>query len=108
MTTTTVGHTPGPWKAEMGFVVAAEPWDKMYVARAYEPQVMEHLGCFGPSQSFNDVADMAAANARLIAAAPEMLEALKAARAELSFFPYLEREVERLIEDAIAKATGDA
>jgi hypothetical protein len=57
MTTTTQGHTPGPWFSA-SYVVGS---DKGTIANAYNPR----LG------------DEGEANARLIAAAPEMLEALR-------------------------------
>lgn len=94
-------HTPGPWEASAGDVYA-EPTSgfPMKVAAAFAQR--------------GDVVQMeqVAANARLIAAAPELLEALEAAIKWAA--PMAEAPVEARPEwfdkcrAAIAKATGES
>lgn len=60
-------HTPGPWKVEAGLVnnqipITAHPGHKVYVAHVAIAKLVD-----------------AEANARLIAAAPDMLETLRSA-----------------------------
>jgi len=62
-------HTPGPWDLwvdkEGAFTIRAEPEDGMVIAK-------RNVGTNDPAEGI--------ANAHLIAAAPELLEALKSAR----------------------------
>lgn len=58
----TTKHAPGPWKAQGLAIVAS---DRSFVGRLYP-------WCADPQDS-----ECAKANARLIAAAPELLEALE-------------------------------
>jgi len=90
-------HTPGPWTVEIseGELVVGQPGPDgsiVYVERYY-PEDPEHR-----------------ANARLIAAAPELLEALKKAEIILRLAPILGKEEACLteVQAAIAKAEGDA
>ena len=62
-------HTPGPWTAPGGIYVFTESVDTRYVAQAMHAEGMTE----------EDVA----ANARLIAAAPDLLEALQALVAQV-------------------------
>lgn len=98
-------HTPGPWTAEYGIR------DQFHLPQ-YQRKDTSHviLGA-------NDlpIAELRLgnieANARLIAAAPEMLEMLKAAlRAHKVGFlsQSLHDEFTKALEQAIAKATGGA
>lgn len=104
-------HTPGPWRYEPGGghaynrIVGSEyvqvnGWPEPIngVSNAsYSDRICENLGDInlpGP-----------AANARLIATAPEMLEGLKQARAWLEGWASAEPEI-AYIESIIAKATG--
>ena len=76
--TQTGQHTPGPWdfdgigpSGEALFIVAPDQsgrWNDIYIA---EIAVTDEEGRIAPTQAERD------ANARLIASAPEMLEALK-------------------------------
>lgn len=69
-------HTPGPWSVEL---VAGLPVIVAGRHRVGEAQVDGGIGRLKEP----GVREEVAANARLIAAAPEMLEALKAAEREL-------------------------
>lgn len=66
-------HTPGPWKAE-----APSEYGISIVAPSGGS-----LGCAWPEDLLGNMHD-AVANARLIAAAPDLLEALSAAQAALA------------------------
>lgn len=97
-----VKHTPGPWEVSKGF-------HKNRIADSDDAAIGYALGS-------NDEAE---ANARLIAAAPEMLEALYEAEEyfdnradadndETGFVPNTEMKLLVSIRAAIAKATGAA
>lgn len=102
-------HTPGPWvvcvddEDDRGFTIFAEAQIKNGVIHADDWDC--HVASAGLNcQNFE-------ANARLIAAAPEMLEALRLA--EMAMLGYLHRN--EVIDSALAaartvitKATGDA
>jgi hypothetical protein len=67
-------HTPGPWEIERPFEE-----DGLYVSSestALICEVMEHSGHGTPLQN-EEAEEMDEANARLIAAAPDLLEALQ-------------------------------
>lgn len=90
-------HTPGPWRAD---------WDdngQWYV---------EPLGVTGSALRGDSGDCIEAANAHLIAAAPELLEALQALRGWLQARTSLDsgeiHSMKRSIEPVIAKATGGA
>lgn len=92
-------HTPGPWFVD-GLIVSAA--GKGSVGFAYGPSFAER----------SEVGRESLANARLIAVAPELLEALQmllsytlSCEALLNATPAGQIEVARA---AIAKATGDA
>jgi hypothetical protein len=103
--TTTTQHTPGPWKLEItdtGFrVIYSDSTLRSHIAALHEAALCEEHG-----DTF--------ANARLIAAAPQMLEALRAAL-EAMGDTYDARDAagtegEQLrdqIAEAIAAATGE-
>lgn len=85
-------HTPGPWSIKDDAVNAIEPdvmAGEFYIAQ-----------CFGHSHH-----DEALANARLIAAAPELLEALQDCREALRRAG-AEGEL-KVVDAAIAKALGE-
>lgn len=83
-------HTPAPWYIDETFGLIM--WQDKEVAAI-------HAGRNGD----------AAANAQLIAAAPELLEALYVAEAELEQSIAAGSEIVlRCVRDAIAKATGGA
>ena len=100
-----MGYTKGPWVVSSTFLVCAKP-SAAIVANCTPLVEIPEL-----SIPMDEVAD----NARLIAAAPELLDALKDARDHLDYCGYgdsVEREcavaekLEERIEAAIAKAEG--
>lgn len=91
-------HTPGPWRAEIGD--ENEPWSHQWpriVSDEYE--VVGTEGLYGDFETD-------CANARLIAAAPELLAALKECVCALETCGKDYRATE-LARAAIAKATGE-
>ena len=88
MTTKTATHTPGPWTAACNDIIATANDGRAFVGRIAGRRIA----------SEND------ANARLIAAAPDLLTACKAA------LPSLEHHVpwHSILLAAIAKAEGTA
>jgi len=86
-------HTPGPWEIRVD-------------TGEYG---IYHLEGPGPGYRHDDVRDREAedqANADLIAAAPELLEALKIAEVHLGWGDVTLENVHRIVRNAIAKATG--
>lgn len=86
-------HTPGPWTAQRDpGAVMADDW------------------CIGAGSQIDMVAVCSERDARLIAAAPELLEALIAVRAwDVSNLALdVPLEIRRQMQAAIAKATGGA
>ena len=115
------GFTPGPWEAcnnpgdwGLGGAWSIVPPD----ANPYEwDQCISHVEyqtpyCLGEKQSVIDAANLAGANARLIAAAPDLLNLLTAADRldELTGenLAVYARTYAALARAAIAKATGGA
>ena len=100
-TATTTTHTPGPWK---------HGETTMTRGRIYGGGVL--VATLDPPQLQEEVA-MKEADARLIAAAPDMLEALKACADPRAFGNLMgghsydaEQRAMELVREAIAKATG--
>lgn len=102
-------HTPGPWKAKYS------PQDSVHVIRMgsalddphnYESHhVVEYDHCLERRRDKRQFAE-ADANARLIAAAPDLLETLKRAHACATYDEQAGRCVGCPIQDAIDKAEG--
>jgi len=95
MTKHTPGHTPGPWKVDKElnsfrgqWLIAIDVGD-----RGRGMAVSETIGGTGDER----------ANARLIAAAPELLEALK----EIESATVEGGNINGIAKKAIAKATGE-
>ena len=96
-----VKHTPGPWFASGRYIGTVNH--------------MSYIGeCRNAADNWSDDCP-ASANARLIAAAPELLEALKEAQLALAMCQprtdngaKCQREAMENARDAIAKATGAA
>lgn len=95
-------HTPGPW--QIGGELISKEGSNLEIASVWSKSANRR---FSPSQSEAD------ANARLIAAAPELLEALQTlldkvdhkrynVRTDLDFFL-----ADAAAQTAIARATGD-
>lgn len=93
-------HTPGPWSCSTSSDTdrhrfEAQVWDANGRALAF----------FDYGRTIGEEAD---ANARLIAAAPDLLESLQEALERLYFYCVpISDEVDKKIRDAIAKATGE-
>lgn len=85
--------TPGPWRVDKDLVLGPE---------GYEGNIV----CVAPEKTFFRSRDFWEANANLIAAAPNLLEALAFAKSViLSGEPWTET-CERVIQGAINKAKG--
>lgn len=89
-----VQHTPGPWKA---YPI------EMNHGLPYTPVAANTLLAKVYSEAFGDY-EQSEANARLVAAAPDLLEALKLADAMLSGANMNANVVEQKVRAAIAKA----
>ena len=93
-------HTPGPWNAERtGF--------RWSIVDASGELVLSH---YGSTNSLDDATMMASktgkqltANARLLASAPDLLDALECLHADLGRLP---PKVADIVRAAIAKAVG--
>lgn len=86
-------HTPGPWRPNDNADVVLESDDAMVIAWCSSPDV--------------EMGDEHKANARLIASAPDLLEALKHSLRWVSVAPGSDAQAcTRKIEAAIAKAEG--
>lgn len=86
-------HTPGPWEAER-YTDAAGAMPAMY-----RVNFLDVDGCHGTLTDRLEDAD-----ARLIAAAPDLLAALLKVREFVALYPLAHRERE-IVEAAIARAT---
>ncbi len=94
-------HTPGPWMTKRAAVQTDGAYDFAVVTETTDI-IAETFGRSGVA-TYHD----AEANARLIAAAPELLAALKAAREfGLDDFKSGEQPIYEQMDAAIAKAEG--
>lgn len=106
----TRGPTPGPWD-----YVASTEHHGPYVTSEYGSTIADCYAMSSPSslsvrnggdsRPIHHMAEMSDANARLIAAAPELLAALKEC-AESAGFPYMTFEARDRVSAAIARAEG--
>ena len=90
-----VKHTPGPWRYEPQ---NGSPTTGQHMISGSKPGYLAEVRDCGSG----DVV----ANAHLIAAAPDMLEALKAALSLIEIAIPFDGEVNRMVRNAIAKAEG--
>lgn len=96
-------HTPGPWRTKR------EGFSTIYVEAPIGGGWVQEIAACGPT---NDGSAQQEANARLIAAAPELMEALQGLVAVLDRQLHSPHAAERAsplgrARAAIAKATGD-
>jgi hypothetical protein len=102
-------HTPGPWKLKDW-----TSYDQQGVIEAYGEQVVDANDHMVSSATIEGASEGEEANARLIAAAPELLSACLAvmdAHAEFRReYPNVTDEAPclGLVREAVAKATGSA
>lgn len=107
-------HTPGPWRLS-----ASSPniikQDYTYLGLDEESGVLIGSACGNDKSGFYPDEDEGRANARLISAAPELLEALEGIANHYDMDGYGEKawkdlalEMADLARAAIAKATGEA
>ncbi len=94
----TTNHTPGPWKKARN----SSFWE---VVTPFQDQLIDEADEFSPSVAYawGSTEEEAEANASLIAAAPDLLEALQLAEHVISKAGY---PVDSSITRAISKATG--
>lgn len=94
--------TPGPW-------IISGRMTKYVEARIGGGLIQEVASC-GPTDADGGYGEQQHANALLIAAAPDLLEALELVldRAQWDEHCYLGTEVESKVVDAIAKARGQS
>lgn len=99
-----MSHTPGPWEVGGPYpgVSVIVCVDGGCGGDAPEPPLYEPI-CIVDSRKTGEQSAQALADARLIAAAPEMLEALKVAQDILNF----RGEPNEIIDNAIAKAESE-
>ena len=92
-------HTPGPWKCSQH--LGHFSWSVHMDAgdRGRGSTIVDGVGGIDREQRL--------ANARLIAAAPDLLEALEAALRKIEWILPVEWDVMRQINAAIAKAKGE-
>lgn len=103
-------HTPGPWSVPH-FAKPDVNCNCKYVLSDDHMGAVASVHCSGEGSDWEKHGDNprfeeAVANAHLIAAAPDLLEALKEA-ANSSGFQYMMFETRERINDAIAKAEGN-
>ena len=89
-------HTPGPW-----IIGTPPPNGEQTIGTGSAGGVMVAVATTGV-----DMEAITLANAHLIAAAPDMLEALKAALSLIEIVIPFDGEVNRMVRNAIAKAEG--
>ena len=99
----TAKHTPGPWVAD-SFPYYGHP-ARLTPTISINPVILGQVVKL-PIAKVHRISDEHAANARLIAAAPDLLEALKDARRELAYAG--RQEAHDRAHAAITKAVGGA
>ena len=98
-------HTPGPWH------IATEPDSGNYAITVKSPGISSHVANIFAGRLCEEHGGSAYANARLIAAAPDLLAALEALRGDLLRYPNDDARREMIVDAAdaaIAAARGGA
>jgi hypothetical protein len=95
-------HTPGPWHVHSGKLRPNFPTEIFAIHSEDGQEVVGWTGFDGTA--FPEDRE---ANARLAAAAPELLEACREGIRMCDFFGHSLRKMRPVFEAAIAKATGD-
>lgn len=95
-------HTPGPWKVHPYRNVSVGPYNKGIDVGPYGRAVARVIGAFEEQHAGPE----AEANARLIAAAPEMLRVLKVVESFMDAVGPAYRDDLQQVRDVIAKAEG--
>jgi hypothetical protein len=101
-------HTPGPWVARQTF---SNRWDIEVLREGLVPLTIGHVSTAVLGVGTHR-ADLTEANARLIAAAPDLLEALRDAYCHITLLatgqrpPCSNAEASEAVGAVIAKATG--
>lgn len=93
------GHTPGPW-----FITGNMT---RYIEASIGGGLIQEVASCGPTEADNGYGEQQMANARLIAAAPELLEALEHAVKTAEWDTYGRASLNKA-RAAIAKARGEA
>jgi hypothetical protein len=96
-------HTPGPWRVQDNTIGTNEV--------GHQLRVDSNDGAVADCGRSPHVDEQSRANARLIAAAPTLLKAVKLALMELERISYQKRADQKIIDllnKAVAKATGGA
>ena len=102
-------HTPGPWSVgEVSHKKQRVDIDSLHADQTVGHQTWRGLArAYGCEDMPAEGTAVMLANARLIAAAPELLEALVAALKLIEIVMPIEGDVTRKARAAIAKATGE-
>ena len=90
-------HTPGPWFCPTPL------HGTFYVEARIDGGMLQEVASCGPTAE----PSQQAANARLLAAAPELLESLESALKLIELVMPIDGDVTRKARAAIAKATGE-
>lgn len=104
-------HTPGPWKVITAKDMSCVGSDFRSVIGLNGEEIIDMLNDGCASDPSFDYICLSEANARLIAAAPELLEACLSILEITGGSVHWQGDTEKslkLIEAAVAKATGDA
>lgn len=104
-----MAHTPGPWRANRFSITAAGSVDTysgtVWGCIAYAEELYDNSDLEGRQWSTSGDRE---ANARLIAASPDMLEALEALAEEVEEYELGNPNVLRKARAAVAKARGQS
>jgi hypothetical protein len=91
-------HTPGPWRVD--------GTQTLYIEAVVRPGWLQEVAAVGPTEADSGYGEQQKANARLIASAPDLLDALKRIIDADDSKELTQHDIE-LGRAAIAKATGN-